>query len=103
MKAEELDEHIKAGKSILLIDVRSSLEFKDGHISGAIHAPMANLLKTVGSSAQSKKDLLLLTCEHGPRAQVARIFLKLKGYKNIELLDGHMAFWRNSGRPVQKH
>ena len=102
MKAEELEMQIKSGKAPLILDVRSGIEFKSGHISTAIHAPLSKILKKAGSVSQGKQDSLLLICEHGPRAQVARMLLKLNGYKNIELLDGHMAQWRRSGRSVKK-
>lgn len=102
MTVEELENRIKTGQSPLILDVRSDQEFSSGHISAALHAPFLNILKTVQSVCKSKGDLLLLVCEHGPRAQLARVFLKLNGYKNLDLLDGHMARWRSSGRPMKK-
>jgi len=100
--AEELEKHIRSGQAPLLLDVRSDSEFNSGHISGAIHAPLSNVLKTTHVASQNKQDPLILVCEHGPRAQLAKILLKCNGYKNIELLNGHMAHWRHSGRSVKK-
>ena len=100
MTPEDLEKRYKAGKAPLLLDVRSGLEFESGHISGAVHAPVFNVLKAVQVASSAKQDLLVLVCEHGPRAQLAKALLKWNGYKNIELLDGHMTHWRSSGRSV---
>ncbi|MDH3454412.1 MAG: rhodanese-like domain-containing protein [Desulfuromonadales bacterium] len=102
MTAEELENLIKARQAPALLDVRSDDEFNSGHIAGAIHAPLANILKATQAASKNKEDLLIIICEHGPRAQLARVLLKLHGYKNLELLNGHMAHWRHAGRPVKQ-
>lgn len=101
MTAEEFEKRIKSGQAPVLLDVRSDSEFNSGHIAGAIHAPLSNVLKITRVAAQNKQDLLVVICEHGPRAQLAKILLKCNGYQNIELLNGHMAHWRHSGRSVK--
>ena len=101
MTAEELEKRIKAGQAPIILDVRSGAEFRSGHISVAIHAPLANVLKATQTVSKNKEDLQVLICEHGPRAQLAKVLLKWHGYKNLELLNGHMALWRHSGRPLK--
>jgi hydroxyacylglutathione hydrolase len=101
--AEDLAKRIKSRQAPILLDVRSAAEFNSGHIPGAVHAPLTNLLKATQAASRSKKDLLVLICEHGPRAQLARVLLKWHGYKNLELLNGHMAEWRQSGRAMLKN
>jgi rhodanese-related sulfurtransferase len=102
MTSDELARQLKAGSSPVVLDVRSEAEFKSGHIPGAIHAPLANILSAATAASSNKGDLLVVVCEHGPRAQLARMFLKFQGYKKLELLDGHMALWRQSGRFMKK-
>ena len=102
MTAEELENRIKARHAPVILDVRSGAEFKSGHIFGAIHAPLATVLKATQAVSKNKEELLVLICEHGPRAQLAKVLLKWHGYKNLELLNGHMAHWRHSGRSVEK-
>lgn len=96
MTAEELERRLKSGEVPVILDVRSGLEFKAGHIRGATHAPLGNVLKVAQSVSKNCEELLLLVCEHGPRAQIAKVRLKWNGYKNIELLKGHMSHWRHS-------
>lgn len=103
MTAEELEKTLKSDQPLVVLDVRSSFEFNSGHIPGAAHAPLANVLKRTQAVCSDKETLLVIVCEHGPRAQLARVLLKLTGYKKLELLDGHMARWRQSGRTLQKH
>ncbi|GAC1471443.1 MAG: hypothetical protein PVSMB11_07160 [Desulfuromonadaceae bacterium] len=40
----------------------------------------------------------MVTCEHGPRAQLAKGLLGAFGYRNVALLASHMAGWRQAGR-----
>jgi hydroxyacylglutathione hydrolase len=101
MKAEQLDGLLKNGDAPVVFDVRSAFEYDSGHIPGAIHAPLPGVLKAAEAVVNSKEDLLVIVCEHGPRAQMARMFLKFCGYKNLQLLEGHMSRWRSSGRSLQ--
>ncbi len=101
MTADMLEALLESGQAPAVLDVRSSLEFKSGHIKGAIHAPLPNLLKSAAAAVEQKSDSLVLICEHGPRAQVAAMYLKFRGYKSVELLDGHMSQWRGSNRPME--
>ena len=101
MTAEQLERRLEDGAAPVVFDVRSSFEYSSGHIPGAIHAPLPGLLRAAQTAIDSKRDLLVIVCEHGPRAQLARMFLKLRGYNNLRLLEGHMSRWRSSERPLQ--
>jgi len=100
MNAEELTKRLNAKQAPVILDVRSGFEFNSEHIPGAVHAPLPSLLKTVAAVLQNKSEPVVITCEHGPRAQLAGVLLKWLGYKNVELLEGHMANWRRTGRSV---
>ena len=101
MTADQLERHLKSGDAPVVLDVRSALEYESGHIPGAVHAPLPGMLKAVEAVNTRKEDLLIIVCEHGPRAQMARVLLKFRGYKNLQLLEGHMSRWRSSGRSIQ--
>jgi len=102
MNADELTKRLKAKQAPVILDVRSGFEFNSGHIPGAVHAPLPNLLKTASAVLQNKSAPVVIICEHGPRAQLAGVLLKWRGYKNVELLEGHMANWRHTGRSVNR-
>ena len=101
MTAQELRKLLKAGEPPCLLDVRSSLEFRAGHIPGALHAPGWKIMFGLAPLPRDKSARVVLTCEHGPRAQMARSILGMRGYANVALLDGHMAGWRRGGHPME--
>ena len=102
MQPKELAQRMKAQNPPAVIDVRTGFEFHRGHIPGAIHAPTWKILLFLAPLPRDKNAELVLTCEHGPRAQIAQGILGFLGYRNLTLLQGHMSGWRQAGLPVQK-
>lgn len=102
MQPQELLKRMKSTRPPVLLDVRSGLEFKSGHISGAIHSPLFKILLRLAQIPSDKGTELVVTCEHGPRAQLAKSLLGAFGYQNVTLLEGHMAAWRQAARPQEK-
>ena len=74
MKANELLKRIEAKSAPVIIDARSGLEFNRGHIPGAIHAPVLKILLKRARLPEDKNSELVITCEHGPRALIAKHF-----------------------------
>lgn len=102
MLAKELLQRLTTKTAPVVLDVRSGIEFNSGHIPGAIHAPNLKILLKMTKLPEDKTSQLVITCEHGPRAQMAQGLLSLLGYKNTTLLDGHMSGWRRSGLKIEK-
>jgi hydroxyacylglutathione hydrolase len=102
MQAKELLQRITTKTAPVVLDVRSGIEFNAGHIPGAIHAPNLKILLKMAKLPEDKTSLLVITCEHGPRAQMAQGLLGMYGYKNTTLLDGHMSGWRRDGLKIEK-
>jgi rhodanese-related sulfurtransferase len=102
MSPKDLAKRINSRKAPCILDVRSGVEFRSGHIPGALHAPSLKILLGFAPLPRDKKELVVVTCEHGPRAQMANFLLGLRGYRNTTLLEGHMASWRRAGLQVEK-
>ena len=102
MLPKELLKRMEAKNPPAIIDVRTGLEFRAGHISGAIHAPTWKILLRLARIPADKNAELVVTCELGPRARIAKGLLGIFGYRNVTLLEGHMAFWRQAGHPQEK-
>ena len=102
MLSQELLKRIKAKQPPVILDVRSGFEFRAGHIPGAIHTPTWKIFLRLARIPSDKNAELVVTCEHGPRAQLAKGLLGALGYRNVALLVGHMAGWRQAGRPLEK-
>jgi len=102
MQPRELAEKIAVGQSPAVVDVRTGFEFKPGHIPGAIHAPIWKIMLRLTSLPADKQTEMVVLCELGPRAAIAKALLGLLGYRNLKLLSGHMATWRRLGLPLEK-
>ena len=103
MQPAELVKRMKAKKTPpAVVDVRTIFEFRKGHIPGAIHAPTWKILLRLDRIPSDRNAELVVTCEHGPRAQIAKGLLKAFGYRNVVLLAGQMAGWRRENRPQEK-
>lgn len=87
-------------KPPLIIDVRSGYEFKSAHIKNAVHIPFYSILWNKKRLPGDYKEPIILTCEHGPRAIMARRLLWIIGYRNIRLLKGHMTEWKKNRLPT---
>lgn len=102
MQSKDLAKRIKSKQPPTVVDVRSGFEFRNGHIPGAIHAPAWKIMLHLAKIPSDRNAELVVTCEHGPRAQLAKGLLAAFGYCNVALLDGHMAGWRQAGGPQEK-
>ena len=102
MQALELLRRIKAKKPPTVVDVRTGFEFRKGHIPDAIHAPSWKILLRLARIPSDRDSELVLTCEHGPRAEICKVLLGALGYRNVVLLAGQMAGWRRAGHPLDK-
>ncbi len=102
MHPQELARRIKLKQAPAVIDVRTGFEFRSGHIPGAIHAPTWKIILRLAPIPRDKEAELVVTCEHGPRAQIVQGLLTAFGYRDVALLDGHMAGWRRDGLPIER-
>jgi hydroxyacylglutathione hydrolase len=100
MQPTELADKIAHGQPPAVVDVRTGFEFRTGHISGAIHAPVWKILLKPTILPRDKQAELVVLCELGPRAVMGKVLLNLFGYRNVTLLTGHMAAWRRLGLPM---
>jgi rhodanese-related sulfurtransferase len=102
MQPQELMQRMKSKNPPTLVDVRTIFEFRKGHIPGAIHAQTWKILLRLASIPSDKNAELVVTCELGPRAGIAKSLLNVFGYRNVVLLAGQMAGWRKAGLPQEK-
>ncbi|MDF1553999.1 MAG: rhodanese-like domain-containing protein [Deferrisomatales bacterium] len=100
MDSRKLAARIARGEAPVVIDVRTGPEYRSGHIPGALHLPTSHIPFRRGRLPADREAPLVLTCEHGPRARLAAGVLKLLGFNNVELLEGHMAAWREAKLPM---
>ncbi len=102
MQQNELLEQINKGQPPVIVDVRSQYEYQFGHVPGAIHVPFWTAFTTDKLDSYEKKGTIVIYCEHGPRAGIAKLALRMSGFEDIDYLAGHMTAWKKAGLPLDK-
>jgi hydroxyacylglutathione hydrolase len=83
----------------LVLDVRSAMEFRAGHIPGALHIPLGRLSEGVGRLP--RESAVIVHCQGGARSAIALSILMKLGFRNlINLIDGFAAYQR-LGLPIE--
>lgn len=96
--AAELKTMIEKGEHVTLIDVRTSKEYNDGYIVGAINIPIDKIPSIKNFPYKGK---IVLYCTTGVRSLKAKKALNEKGIKNILDLEGGINAWiKNGGKVV---
>lgn len=95
--AQALLTRIDSGAAPVVIDVRSKREFADGHVPGAHHVPFWRISRQIDALAAPRDAEVVVYCGHGPRASVAGLALRRKGFTRVLYLDGHFSQWRSAG------
>jgi rhodanese-related sulfurtransferase len=83
-----------------LVDVRQSFEWKLGYVDGAVLVPIKHL--PVDAERWKSTDEILLLCEHGVRSATAASYLRRRGYASAKSVEGGVAAWVSSGRPLRE-
>ncbi len=103
MQQQQLLQLIEQENAPVIVDVRSGFEYRSGHVPGAIHVPFWSIFSTGKLEGVDKTQLLVIYCEHGPRAGIAKFGLWLTGFEQIDYLAGHMTAWKKAGLPIEKN
>lgn len=102
MTQDQLVAFIENGTAPMIVDVRSRREYESGHVPGALHLPFYAMWSRHSEIKGRPEHPVVLYCEHGPRASIAKFALWTLGYKNLVYLDGHMSGWKQRGLPLEK-
>lgn len=98
MEAKELLKHIEADDAPMIVDARTSIEYKHGHVPGAISAPLGKVLV---HKVELPNEPMVVTCHGGERAWIVRKILARRGYRQMEPLEGHMRHWKKAALPME--
>ena len=78
----------KQNKGAIIVDVRSSQEYNEGHICGAINIPEYEINCKIDKALPNKDKEIVLYCSSGIRSKDAYKKLKKIGYKSVYNLYG---------------
>lgn len=79
-----------------VLDVREQVEWDHGHIEGALHIPMSQLMERLD---EVPAEQTLVVCKVGGRSAQVTAWLAQQG-REVVNLDGGMLDWEAAGRPM---
>lgn len=85
---------ISKEKDVVILDVRTTEEFQDGHIENAIHNDVLNpdAFKKFITTLPKDKTYLLY-CRSGKRSSTALNIMKESGFSNVKHLQNGITGW----------
>ena len=83
----------------IVLDVRSSTEYRHGHIPGALHVPAGKILGALENIPRDRP--LLVHCASGGRSVAASSALKAHGFNAVADVVGGFDAWEAEGNPVE--
>lgn len=84
-------------EALVVLDVREPHEWAEGHIVGAKHVPLGDLMERRAELDPEVQTLVV--CHVGGRSARATAYLVSNGYSAVNL-DGGMIAWQDAGRPT---
>jgi glyoxylase-like metal-dependent hydrolase (beta-lactamase superfamily II) len=89
----------EGGREVLLLDVRTPLEFEGEFIDGAVNVPLDDLDAHLDQLPEQAD--VIVVCRTGVRATIAAEALARAGHRP-RVLEGGMLAWRRSGLPLRE-
>ena len=93
-KQADINQGVKAYTATpgaVLLDVRTSEEYRGGHIPGSKNVPLQAIDK-VSSVVENKDTVLYVYCQSGARSRQATSMLQSMGYTNVNNIGGIAAY-----------
>ncbi len=100
LNSTELKNKIDAGEDILLLDIRSDGEVRQGVLPHAEHLPM-HLIPLKMQDLPKDRDVVLY-CRSGARSYHACAFLAQQGIDNVYNLRGGIIDWARNGYEIAR-
>ena len=69
------------GEGAFLVDVRTPMEFAEGHVKGSVNIPL-NTVASQLSKFKNKKNIVVF-CRSGGRSSQAKSILEQNGFTNV--------------------
>jgi len=86
----------------VLVDLRSTNQFKDGHIAGARNLPGDQIAADPKALEKLAAKTVVLYCDNGMTTAAAQRTLTRAGAKHVFSLRGGLAAWKQENLPVVK-
>jgi rhodanese-related sulfurtransferase len=87
ISAAALNDRIKQGEALNLLDVRDELEYHTYNIGG-LNIPLGKLPADIDELDWNKNDEIIVICKMGLRSKTGKLILSQNGYQNVKNLEG---------------
>lgn len=100
--ADEAQKIIASDQQLLVLDIRTPVEFADGRITGATNLDFYEPDFADELAKLDREKSYLLHCRSGGRSSKALAKMRELGFKHIYHLDAGFNGWLAAGLPVEK-
>ena len=107
----DVDERLKSGQDILMLDVSEHDEFSAMHIEGSLHVPRGILEsaceydygETVKTLVEARDKDIVVICRSGKRSVLAAYTMQLMGYNKVSSMKTGLRGWNDYELPLVDH
>ena len=99
LTVKEFYQKIDTDKDVQLVDVRTPVEYLNGHLLNAMNIDWKADDFEEKSRALDKSKPVFVYCMSGPRSTAASTKLQEMGFENVYVMEGGMMKWRNADLP----
>jgi phage shock protein E len=92
MSMNEAQQELAKDPKIVLVDVRTTDEYKQGHIPGSMNVPLDQVPATLTQKVPDKQARLFVYCLSGGRSKHAVSWMVQNGYENVTNIGGISAW-----------
>jgi glyoxylase-like metal-dependent hydrolase (beta-lactamase superfamily II)/rhodanese-related sulfurtransferase len=100
ISVHQLQERINSSTPPTVLDVRTPAERQQGHIKGAVHLQLTELLDK--GADLPRAEPIVLYCGGGYRSNIAASSLKARGFSATLSLAGGFTAWQRAGLPIEQ-
>ncbi|NCX96757.1 MAG: rhodanese-like domain-containing protein, partial [Chitinophagia bacterium] len=88
------------GQNAKVIDIRTSQNYKQGHILNSKNIPWLGQDENAFKPFQN--EAIVLVCQQGQQAARLADKLKVQGFEQVSILEGGLSSWQNDNLPMVK-
>ena len=101
IEPHEFSEWLQNGKAVQVVDARTTLEYQQGTIHNAQHAPLTEMPGSMERLALDPDRVIVVLCLTGHRSLPGTRWLQAQGYQAYSL-QGGLTAWKRAGYKLEK-
>jgi molybdopterin/thiamine biosynthesis adenylyltransferase/rhodanese-related sulfurtransferase len=90
-------DYLRSKGDVVLIDVRETPEWEQGHVPGAIHISKSYIEQQTEGRVPDRDQQIVTYCAGGVRSLFAAQTLRALGYTNVSSMSGGFQQWKSNG------